>query len=159
MKNPKLVVFISFLVLLTSSSCGYFIKGYVSEEKKRELAGGGSGKAFAPNYNLENIVTITGKVIKIEIFTANLMRVKAVRVFVQTKNRSYETHLGPAWYIEKQPFNLASGDTVTVTGSLVDDKIMIQQFEKDGQLFLIREKNGQPKWFKSVHTDVPKQTK
>lgn len=150
MKKRILLAFISFSVLSATYSCGYFISNYVKKEKERKLSGGGTGKAFAPNYDLETVITVTGKVIKAETFVAKPMRIKSVRVFMKTEARTYEVHLGPVWYIKKQTFRLEPGDIIMVTGSLIDDKIMVQEFIKGENVFQLRTEEGQPKWFKSV---------
>ncbi len=151
MKNKSLLIFISLLILLSASSCGYIISGYVSEQRRRELEGGGSGEAFVPNYDTQSVVTVTGKITKVETFIGGPMSVKAVRVFLQSDERLLEAHLGPLWYIEKQLFDLEPGDVVTITGSLLDETIMVQQLEKEGDTLMLRSKQGQPKWFKWGH--------
>jgi len=139
-----------FLVLLTISSCGFLISKYVRQARERELGGGGATEAFAPNYDLETVLTVAGTVVKAEAFQSKPLLVESVRIFLKTKDQTWEAHLGPVWYIKKQPFRLVPGDEITITGSRIGDKIMIQQFEKKGQTFRLRSKEGQPQWFKSV---------
>lgn len=142
---------IGLLVLLTISSCGFLISKYVRQARERELGGGGGAtEAFAPNYDSETVLTLTGTVARAEAFKSKPLLVESVRIFLKTKDQTWEAHLGPVWYIKKQPFRLVTGDEITITGSRVGDKIMIQQFEKKGQTFQLRSKEGQPKWFKSV---------
>lgn len=149
--NKKGFIALICLTLLTSSCC-YFVSKYVRQNRKRKLAGGGSGDVFAPNYDTKTVITITGKVTKAEAFVAEPMRIKAVRVFVKANRKTYEAHLGPVWYIKKQDFKLEPGDKIKLTGSRIDSKIMIQQFEHGGRTFVLRNQDGQPKWFKSLST-------
>jgi hypothetical protein len=141
---------IGFQFLLILSSCGFLISKYVRQASEQELGGGGATEAFAPNYDPETVLTVTGSVDRAEDFQAKPLLVKSVRIFLKTKDQTWEAHLGPVWYIKKQPFRLVPGDVITITGSRIGDKIMIQQFEKKGQTFQLRSKEGQPKWFKSV---------
>ncbi len=137
--------------MLTLSSCGFFISSHIRGKRERELGGGGTSKeAFAPNYDLDTVITVSGSVLKAEKFIAKPMQVESVRIFLISEHQTYEAHLGPVWYIKKQTYQLAPGDFLTLTGSQIGDKIMIEKFEKDGQVFELRSKQGQPKWFKSV---------
>lgn len=151
MNKKGFISSISLLVMLSTSSCGFFISSYVRQKRERELGGGGtSAEAFAPNYDLDTVITVSGSVVGAEKFIAKPMQVESVRIFIKSGRQTYEAHLGPVWYIKKQPFKLIPGDFITVTGSQIADKIMIEKFEKDGQVFLLRSNQGQPKWFKSM---------
>jgi TusA-related sulfurtransferase len=150
MDKKGLISSISLLVLLTTTSCGFFISRYIRQNRERKLGGGGTSEAFAPNYDLKSVITVSGSVVKAEKFVAKPMQVESVRIFLKSEHQTYEAHLGPVWYIKKQAYQLVPGDKITVTGSQIGDKIMIEKFEKDGQVFVLRSEQGQPKWFKSV---------
>lgn len=145
--GKKLIAWITVLFFL-NSSCGLVFSRYIREKRQRERAGGGSGESFSPNYDLDTVVTVTGKVLKVETFTAKPMQVEAVRFFLETEDNTYEVHLGPSWYIKKQLIAVTPGDSVSVRGSVIRGKIMVQKFEKGGNTFLLRDEKGQPKWFK-----------
>lgn len=142
------------MYLLTTSSCGFLISKHIRQAREQELGGGGKTEVFAPNYDPEAVHSLTGSVAKVETFEAKPLLVKSVRIFLKTEDQMWEAHLGPVWYIKKQSFQLEPGDVITITGSQIGDKIMIQQLVKKRQTYQLRSKEGQPEWFKSVFREA-----
>lgn len=74
-------------------------------------------------------------------------------IVVKDNEKLTEIHVGPTWYLETEGFNIAKGDTVEVTGSLVsseDDTYMIaREVKKGDKLLRLRSKEGIPLWSRS----------
>ena len=69
---------------------------------------------------------------------------------LQTDKETIPVHLGPAWFMQKQSPQIATGDAIVVTGSRVtfDGKpaIIAAEIKKGDKVIRLREQNGVPLW-------------
>jgi hypothetical protein len=101
-------------------------------------------------YNPATIETVTGEVASVAKFTPARGMSPGIHLRLNTGHETISVHLGPAWFIDKQGFGIAPGDTLEVTGSRItfDGKpaIIAAELKKDGQVMMLRDRNGVPAW-------------
>ena len=94
------------------------------------------------------VQTVSGEVL--EVRTHERQGGRGVHLRLSTAEGPVDVHLGPAWWLEKQPVQVAKGDKVEVTGSRVAVEgrpALIAQAVKKGEAELsLRDAAGVPAW-------------
>lgn len=71
-------------------------------------------------------------------------------VTLQSDGQMLDVHLGPTWFLQREGIELAKGDEIEVTGSVIDSdgkSILIAREVKKGQKVLkLRDEQGVPAW-------------
>ncbi len=69
---------------------------------------------------------------------------------LKTESGTFDVHVGPSAYVEKQDFTFAKGDEIEVIGSKVTykgkDAIVAREIMKDGKTLTLRDADGFPAW-------------
>ncbi len=102
-------------------------------------------------YDPSTVQAMEGKVLSMEIVTPpGGGRGMGIHLSLQTGKETIPVHLGPRWFMKNQTPQIATGDTITVTGSRVtfDGKpaIIAREIQKDGKTIKLRDDNGVPLW-------------
>jgi hypothetical protein len=73
-----------------------------------------------------------------------------LHVTLEADGKATEVHVGPTWFLERQGLELARGDSVEVTGSLVEKNgkpvLIARDLKKGAKTFTLRDERGVPTW-------------
>jgi hypothetical protein len=112
--------------------------------------GWGAGDPYSRLYNPKTVETLSGQVVSVEKLTSGQRMSYGVHFTLKTDKETIAVHLGPSWYMEKQPVTIAQGDKVEVTGSRINYQgqpaIIAAEVKKGGQVLKLRDANGVPAW-------------
>jgi hypothetical protein len=100
-------------------------------------------------YDPATEVTVHGTIVKV-IRTAGRRAGPGMHLTLQTAEESYDVHVGPASYVEKQGFRFRAGDRIEVTGSRLTlaggQAILAREIRKGARVLTLRDAQGIPKW-------------
>lgn len=142
----KLGTFITALTILS------FLLAPAAFAQMRMGGGGwGPGNQSARMYDLSTVETITGTVTSIDNQTAPGGGMShGVHLRVQTASGSIPVYLGPDWYLDDQDMQIATGDSVEITGSRVAQSggfaIIAAEVRQGDRVLTLRDQNGFPVW-------------
>lgn len=118
--------------------------------------GGGPGRgwgardSYSRMYNPQTAETLSGEVVNVDKFTPNKNMSYGVHLTLQTPKETVPVHLGPGWYIDKQPLTIAAGDKIEVTGSRImyqgKPAIIAAEVKKGDKVLKLRNATGIPAW-------------
>lgn len=101
-------------------------------------------------YNPDTETTLTGTVEAINTVSGRHGWSGTHLTLKTESGETYDVHLGPSAYVEKENFTFAEGDQVEVTGSKVTykgkDAIVAREITKDGKTLTLRDAQGFPAW-------------
>lgn len=107
-------------------------------------------KGYERPFDEKNIVELKGKVVQVSNSKDNKDEKHGVSLILATKKERIPVHLGPLWYVTRQPRNFKEGDKIEVKGSKVTFKdteiIVASEVRKDKMQMTLRDKNGVPLW-------------
>ena len=96
------------------------------------------------------MTTLHGTVTRVATVPARGGRKGGLHLMVESDRRATEVHLGPSWFLEQQGLTLAKGDTVEVTGSLVEQDgtpfLIARELQKGAKVVTLRDERGVPAW-------------
>ncbi len=121
--------------------------GFAQQDSKNTCWGSEKKKV----YDTSTLTQVKGTITEIKHPNCGKGQGKGVHLILKTeKTDTYEVHLGPLWYLEKQNILLSEGDTIVVSGSKVmlnkQEVIIAREFEKGSSTIILRDKNGIPLW-------------
>ena len=116
--------------------------------------GWGGSSEYNQHFNPKTVQTVQGKVIKLSDNVAPLkgMQPGFVATIQTEAGQAVEVQVGPKWFTNfyHQDWNSKVGDSVKVTGSLVNIKgrqvLMVTQGQNGNHKMAIRSRDGQPVW-------------
>ncbi|MEZ4743849.1 MAG: hypothetical protein R3B45_15630 [Bdellovibrionota bacterium] len=132
--------------------CLYLILAGFSSELL--IAGPGSGWGMSSRYNqmfdTKSVVEIEGTVEEV-LYRSPLRGMSSgVHLRVKAKDKTYEVHLGPKWYIDNQEAKIEKGDQIKIAGSKIKfdgaDAIIAESVTKGDQMLVLRDNSGRPNW-------------
>lgn len=101
-------------------------------------------------FNPQTIETLSGIITRIDSVQAPRGRYTGIHLQLRMTDDTLPVHLGPAWYLEDQPFVLHVGDSLTVRGSRVTMQdaptIIAAEVHQGDQSLLLRDETGRPLW-------------
>lgn len=108
--------------------------------------GQGRGMGFGP-YDPSAETTVVGTVELVQQHPGRGAGM-GTHLLLKTKDSKLDVHVGPSWYIDKNGFSFAEGDTVEVTGSLLKTKdgILARVIKKGDKTLTLRNNSGRPLW-------------
>jgi hypothetical protein len=112
--------------------------------------GRGAGRGAGPGlYNPATVETVSGVVQRVEQVKGG-GRGYGIHLLLKTDKEEIAVHLGPGWYVEKQPLKIAAQDQIEVRGSRItyDGKpaIVAAEVKKGDQVLKLRDPAGIPVW-------------
>lgn len=114
------------------------------------MGGWETGSNYSGRYNLNTVETIRGTVISFDSFAPMSGMSQGGQLLVRSGNETVSVHLGPAWYLDNQGFQVAPETNVEVTGSRIDfagsPTIMAAEVQHGNQTLPLRDINGIPVW-------------
>lgn len=106
--------------------------------------------AYCRLYDAKTVVTVKGIVQRVESIIPMKGMGYGIHLVLKTDSETLPVHLGPTWYVEKQPVRIRAQDVVEVTGSRVpcDGKpiILAALIKRGAETVKFREANGRPAW-------------
>ncbi len=75
--------------------------------------------AYCQLYDSKTVVTLHGTVERVEKIIPMKGMANGYHLILKTDQETIPVQMGPTWYVEKQPLQIATKDTVDVTGSRV----------------------------------------
>ena len=110
--------------------------------------GSGMGKTHRM-YNPATETTLTGTVEAVHAVSGH-RGWSGVHLTLKTESGTFDVHVGPSAYVEKEDFTFAEGDQIEVIGSKVmykgKDAIIAREVKKDGKTLTLRDAQGFPAW-------------
>ena len=114
--------------------------------------GGGGGRGAGPGlYNPATVETVSGVVQRVEqVKGKGGGRGYGIHLLLKTDKEEIAVHLGPGWYVEKQPLKIAPQDQIEVRGSRITYEgkpvILAAEVKKGDQVLKLRDAAGIPAW-------------
>jgi hypothetical protein len=106
--------------------------------------GGRGGRHFDP----KAVTTIQGRVVEVERLARG--RHEGIHLTVAMGAETIAVRLGPAFYVDAQPVQLAKGDTVEVKGARTavqgEQVILAQEVRRGSDVLALRDADGVPLW-------------
>lgn len=130
---------------------GYSGSGKDTAGPGSTIAGGWElNSDYGRKFNADKMETINGRVTNVDRFTPMSGMSEGVMLHVKTDNQTYDCHLGPAWFIERQQGQFKDGDDVRVIGSRVEIAgkpcIMACEVRRGDRMMILRDHDGLPQW-------------
>lgn len=102
-------------------------------------------------YDLKTIEVTGGTVTSVDkVYSDKNNTNYGVHITLYSESSPIPVHLGPAWYLENQDFQISSGDYLTITGSRVTltsgQVIIAKEVMKEDKILMLRDSNGYPLW-------------
>lgn len=111
---------------------------------------GPQGAPAGPRYDADTVTTLRGTVAAVEVLPARRGQLGGMHLTLKTEEKTVPVHAGPTWFIERSGFTLARGNTVEVTGSLVEFEgstyLIAREVKKEGKALKLRDEQGIPLW-------------
>jgi hypothetical protein len=113
-------------------------------------APGGGGAAMARMYDPDTVTKVQGTANAVSVMPARRGRSGGMHVTLQSDGQVMDVHLGPTWFLQREGIEIAKGDSIEVTGSVIDsdgNSFLIAREMKKGQKVLkLRDEQGVPMW-------------
>lgn len=101
-------------------------------------------------YDRQTVATVSGEVISIDRIAYGRHGYYGVHLLLKTTEGELAVHLGPSWYVDRQPLKIARHDAIEVTGSRViyDGKpaLIAAEIRKGNETLRLRTAAGLPLW-------------
>ena len=102
------------------------------------------------NYDVDTVATLHGTATAVTVVPARGGRAGGSHLALESDGRVIDVHLGPSWFLERQGLALAKGDSVEVTGSLVEENgttfLIARELKKGAKVVALRDERGVPAW-------------
>jgi hypothetical protein len=108
------------------------------------------GPADRRVYDPDTVTTLKGSIKAVTVVPARGRRSGGAHVTLESDGAATDVHLGPTWFLEKEGLKVAKGDSLEVTGSLVDSDgsvfMVAREVRKGATLYRLRDERGVPSW-------------
>jgi hypothetical protein len=145
MKRRRIVGYAVVAVLWAAGGAmaqgGYEVRG---------SGGWGAGLPYGRLFDPATVQKLQGEVLWVKRLTPEEGMADGLHLLLKTREEVISVHLGPLWYLERQDFSLAAGDSIEVAGSRVafegQPAILAAELKKPDKVLLLREASGFPRW-------------
>ncbi len=119
------------------------------------LAGRGMGEwergsRYNRMFDPKTVETVRGEVVSVDKIVPRKGMSYGLHAVLKTDKEEISVHLGPGWYMEKQEFKVATGDTIEVKGSRIAFRgkpaIIAEEVKKGEGVLKLRDEAGVPAW-------------
>jgi hypothetical protein len=101
-------------------------------------------------YDADAVTTLRGTVTAVTVVPARGGRAGGSHLALESDGKVIDVHLGPSWFLDRQGLALAKGDSVEVTGSLVEQNgttfLIARELKKGAKVVTLRDERGVPAW-------------
>jgi hypothetical protein len=112
--------------------------------------GNGSGSGMARIYDPDTVTTLRGTASTVTVMPARGGRMGGTHLALQSDGQTMDVHLGPTWFLQREGVDVAKGDSVEVTGSVVDldgaTFLVARELKKGQKVLKLRDEQGIPAW-------------
>lgn len=116
----------------------------------RGSGGWGAGLPYGRLYDPVKLRNLQGEVLWVKKLVPADGMADGLHLLLKTREVTLPVHLGPLWYLERQDFSLATGDSVEVAGSYITFEgmpaLIATEVKKSDKVLLLRDANGFPRW-------------
>jgi hypothetical protein len=113
---------------------------------KESFGGRGTGRMYDP----DTVTTLRGVANAVTVVPARGGRQGGTHVTLQSDGQAMDIHLGPTWFLQREGFEIAKGDSIEVTGSVVDSDgatfLIAREVKKGQKSVKLRDEQGVPAW-------------
>lgn len=110
----------------------------------------GGGPGMGRTYDPDTVTTLRGTASTVAVVPARGGRMGGMHLTMQSEGQAIEVHLGPTWFLQREGVEVAKGDSIEVTGSVIEadgNRFLIAREMKKGQKLLkLRDEQGVPVW-------------
>jgi len=120
----------------------------VAAQPRAERGAGPAGRTYDP----KTVQHVAGEVVRVDrVPSSPRGRGRGVHLVLRTAPaETLAVHLGPAWYVDRQPVKIAAGDRIEVDGSRVTidgtPVLIAARVTKGGETLVLRDDRGVPAW-------------
>lgn len=115
-----------------------------------EAARGTGAARGERTYDPKTVATLRGPVTAITVVPAPGGSAGGTHVTLEAGDRTVDVHLGPTWFLQREGFELAKGDSIEATGSLIhadgDTFLVAREVRKGDKVLKLRDERGVPVW-------------
>lgn len=101
-------------------------------------------------YDPDTVTTLRGTASAVAVVPARGGRMGGVHVTLQGEGQAMDVHLGPTWFLQREGFEVAKGDSIEVTGSVVESSgstfLIARELKKGQKVLKLRDEQGKPEW-------------
>ena len=101
-----------------------------------------------PNYDPAKEIKIEGTVEK--VLTPQHGGGTGVHLTVKTSEKTFDVHIGPAWFVAEKQFTFSTGDQVVITGATIStsngEALIAREVRKGDAVLVLRDSDGFPMW-------------
>ena len=135
-------------IILLAAALMLSFSGLYAQNNNPQYRGKNAG--YGRIYNPATTISLEGTITDIEHIANKRGRGYGVHIKLQADDNTYDVHLGPSWYINKQDMKLKVNDHISVMGSKVtyegEEVIIAARIEKGSEVMMLRDQNGVPEW-------------
>lgn len=110
-------------------------------------------RAVGMRYDPHTIWTVSGEAISVAEVPHGAHGNYDVRVLLRTPRGDLSVHLGPSWFVDRQPTTVAPHDVIRVTGSPIiyhgKPALIAAEVQDHGEILRLRAADGLPLWHRS----------
>jgi hypothetical protein len=111
---------------------------------------GGSGLGMGPMYDVDTVTTLRGTASAVTVMPARGGRAGGMHLTLESAGQAMDVHLGPTWFLQREGVDVAKGDSVEVTGSVIDSDgnsfLVARELKKGEKVLKLRDEQGVPVW-------------
>lgn len=101
-------------------------------------------------YDPDTVTTLKGSVEAVSVVPAKGGRSGGTHVTLKSDGALTEVHIGPTWFLEQEGLKLEKGNSLEVTGSLLESEgkrfLVAREVKKGATSFRLRDQQGVPAW-------------
>lgn len=109
-----------------------------------------AGSGYGGSYDPQTVTTVSGEVLSIDKIAYGRQGYYGVHLTLKTADGELSVHLGPSWYVDRQPLKIAPHDVLEVTGSRVTYQgrpaLLAAEVKKGSESMRLRTAEGLPMW-------------
>jgi hypothetical protein len=109
---------------------------------------GPGGPGAGPRYDPDTVTTFRGAVDAVTVVPARGSHAGGMHLTLKTDGQTMDVHLGPTWFLQREGVEVAKGDAVEVTGSVVDSEgatfLIARELEKGQKVVRLKDEQGMP---------------
>ena len=107
-------------------------------------------RGYGGQYDPQTVTTVSGEVLSIDKIAYGRQGYYGVHLTLKTADGELAVHLGPSWYVDRQPLKIAPHDVLEVTGSRVTYQgkpaLLAAEIKKGSESMRLRTAEGLPMW-------------
>lgn len=110
----------------------------------------GSGAGMGRTYDPDTVTTLRGTAGAVAVVPARGGRLGGTHVTIDSGGQTMDVHLGPTWFLQREGVEVGKGDSIEVTGSVIeaDGKtfLIARELKKGQKVLKLRDEMGVPVW-------------